>query len=528
MSESNVNRRVFLKGAAASAAALSTTAASYSRVFKANERIGVGFVGVGGRCQAHLDIVHKLQKDNKGVAAVAVCDVWDGHEEDYEVTGKDGKKSTRHYGQGLKPSAKKVGLNPDDKKHVVKDYRELLDLEEVDLVVCATPDHWHAKVTIDALNKKKHVYCEKPMTKTIEESQAVVDAWNKNSSMVMTVGVQSMADPTWLKANELIRAGKIGHVAQAQTSYYRNSSVGQWRYYRLYKEMNPKTINWDMFLGHDFEVIKGQPLGPTAKDEPFDRAVFAQWRCYWPFGGGMFTDLFVHQTTHIITAMGVRYPGRVVAGGGLYLEYDGRDVPDVTCITADYDEGCQLMVTATMINSYPIEEVIRGHLGTIKFVQDGFQILKDDPSQQAGKPARLETTVKPDETIQAKIEGYTRAEWGNNFDTAALWGHFLDCIRSGKRETLCPPDLGAAAFTTVAMGVKSYREGKAFFWDKSGRKVTEADASWASRLEKRSKEHGKPHEIAGYHGDPAGSELFPPAYEKLAGPWTHGKDPAAG
>src|SRR5947209_5371610 len=200
MSRKNVNRRTFLKGAAAGAAALSLSAASYARVYKANERIGVGFVGVGGRCQAHLDIVAKLQKENKGVAAVAVCDVWDGHEEDYEVVGKDGKKSTRHYGQGLKPSAKKVGINHDDKKHVAK----------------------------------------------------------------------------------------------AQTSYYRNSNVGQWRYYRLYKEMNPGTINWDMFLGHDFEVIKGVPLGPSPKETPFDRAVFGQWRCYWPFGGGMFTDLFVH------------------------------------------------------------------------------------------------------------------------------------------------------------------------------------------------------------------------------------------
>ena len=80
----------------------------------------------------------------------------------------------------------------------------------------------------------------------------------------------------------------------------------------------------------------------------FDRAVFAQWRCYWPFGGGMFTDLFVHQTTHMIAAMGVRTPARVVGGGGLYLEYDGRDVPDVSAIVADYDEGCQLIVSATM------------------------------------------------------------------------------------------------------------------------------------------------------------------------------------
>ncbi len=90
--------------------------------------------------------------------------------------------------------------------------------------------------------------------------------------------------------------------------------------------MNPKTVDWNMFLGHQFHVKEGVPLGPKI---PFDRAVFGQWRCYWPFGGGMFTDLFVHQTTHLISAMGVRYPGRVVGGGGLYLEYDGRDVPDV-------------------------------------------------------------------------------------------------------------------------------------------------------------------------------------------------------
>ena len=136
----------------------------------------------------------------------------------------------------------------------------------------------------------------------------------------------------------------------------------------------------------------------------------------------MFTDLFVHQTTHMIAAMGVRYPARVVGGGGLYLEYDGRDVPDVATIVADYDEGCQLMVTATMINAYPIEEVIRGRLGTIKFVKGGFQIIKDDPSGaagQAGSPG--EEPSSRTRRSSAKIDGYTREDWGNNFDTAALW-----------------------------------------------------------------------------------------------------------
>src|SRR5438309_171501 len=177
-----------------------------------------------------------------------------------------------------------------------------------------------------------------------------------------------MADPTWRKVNDLIREGKIGHVAQAQTSYYRNYIGGQWRYYKLFRDMNPKTVDWDMFLGHQFNIFPDAPLAPKMD---FDRAIFGQWRCYWPFGGGMFTDLFVHQTTHMIGAMGVRYPARVVGGGGLYLEYDERDVPDVATIIADYNEGCQLMVTATMIASYPIEEVIRGHLATLKFLDDG-------------------------------------------------------------------------------------------------------------------------------------------------------------
>src|SRR6476620_11598952 len=116
-----VNRREFVKYSAVGATALSLTAASAKRVYGANERLGVGFVGVGGRCQAHLDIINKMAKANKGVAPVAVCDVWDGHEAKYTVTGPDGKPSERTYLQGLYPSAKKVGLDPNDKKHVVKD-----------------------------------------------------------------------------------------------------------------------------------------------------------------------------------------------------------------------------------------------------------------------------------------------------------------------------------------------------------------------------------------------------------------------
>ena len=111
--------------------------------------------------------------------------------------------------------------------------------------------------------------------------------------------------------------------AQGQTSFHRNDVRGSGRYYRLTKQMNPKTIDWKMFLGSTFEVVKGVPLSP---EMPFDRAAFGQWRCYWPFGGGLFTDLLVQQTTHLIAAMGVRFPARVVGSGGIRLARDDEDL----------------------------------------------------------------------------------------------------------------------------------------------------------------------------------------------------------
>jgi predicted dehydrogenase len=370
-------------------------------------------------------------------------------------------------------------------------------------------------MSIDAAAASKDVYCEKPMTRTIAEAHAVVDAMKKHNR-VMTVGVQSMAEPRWQAAYDLVRGGKIGHVCQAQTSYYRNSTVGQWRYYQLHKEMNPSTVDWDMFLGHSFSVASDTPLGPKI---PFDRAVFAQWRCYWPFGGGMFTDLFVHQTTHMIHAMGVRYPARVTGGGGLYLEYDGRDVPDVATIVADYDEGCQLVVTATMINDYAIDEVIRGKLATIRFAhrnkQMGFELLPQAVAAGPGRP-----TAKSDATADLQ------AACPDRDTTPELWADFIKCVRGRNRQTLSTPELGAAAFTTVAMGVQSYRDGKVLFWDKEQRQTKEADATWAKRWEERSKKRGKPNQIAGWQGGDQGSTLTPPDYQKLEGPWSNGKDPA--
>ncbi|HMF20320.1 MAG TPA: Gfo/Idh/MocA family oxidoreductase [Gemmataceae bacterium] len=515
------NRRDFLKTAAAGAAAtgaLSLSAKSYAQVQGANERIGLAFLGVGGRCQQHIDIILDLQRQNRNsVAPVAVCDVWDGN-------ARLGRRPDGGFnGRGLFPSARRCGLNAEIGQHVTKDYRRLLELREVDAVCIAAPDHWHAKMTIDAAAAGKHIYCEKPMTKTIDEAHAVVDAVTRHRR-VMTVGVQWMADPALRSANAMIRHGDIGHVAQAQTSYYRNSLVGQWRYYPLTEDMNPRTIDWNMFLGTQFSVMPGVPLAPRM---PFDRAIFAQWRCYWNFGGGMYTDLFVHRTTRMISAMGVRYPARVVGAGGIFLEYDGRDVPDVATIVADYDEGCQLLITATMINDHPVEECIRGRLATLKFgsrtrmerdrrITDwGYEVI---PQTAANAPTR-----PGQEARQSRFVGGGISE---GEATKPLWLNFLECCRTNNRNTMSTPELGAAAFTTVNMGVLSYRQGQALFWDKERRRPVPADASWAQRWERRSHERGRPNQIIGWDGGTRGSTLSPPEYMRLAGPWNNGQDPA--
>ncbi len=145
-----MKRRTFLQSTAAAgvaATAMALDAKTYAQAPGANERIGLAFLGVGGRCQQHIDVILALQRANaRSVAPVAVCDVWDGN----PMLG-------RGSGRGLNPSALRCGLRVEDRVHVTKDYRRLLELREVDAVCIATPDHWHARMCIDAANAGKHI-----------------------------------------------------------------------------------------------------------------------------------------------------------------------------------------------------------------------------------------------------------------------------------------------------------------------------------------------------------------------------------
>jgi len=495
--KSSVSRRDFIKNTTAGAAAASAatgllTAKNYAAAAGANQRLRVGFLGVGGRCQAHVNAVMKLMENGVSIEPAAVCDVFN-----------------RYRNQ----TAERIKARCGKEVYKTGDYRDIINDKDIDIVVVATPDHWHAKMTIEALKAGKAVYCEKPMTKHIEEAFDVVRAW-RETGQVMQVGVQSTSEPRWHKANEFIRSGGIGKVIQAQNHYYRNSRMGQWRYYALSKDMTPKNIDWDMFLGHKWGL---------APKMPFDRAKFAQWRCYWPFGSGLFTDLFVHRLTQMLVAIGVRYPRRVTGGGGIFLEYDGRDVPDTATIIADYDEGLQIVVTATMCNNHAIERCIRGFYGTLSFdTADGFDFLPERP-QVVPRPYRKKahhvTTPQPKDP------------------TYAHWENFVAAVQKGDPKACNnPPDLGAAALVTIVLGAKSYREGKVFELRRSTGagedqlQIVQSDENYAKGWEAMSHKRLPPRHVPGWnppYDDPMFSRQIPPSYQKLEGPWPdENTDPA--
>lgn len=487
MTFSRFTRRRFLTQASAVPAGSPVVLPAILSGRDVNSRLRIGFIGTGGRANTHLRIVINKQRNGEAVEAAAVCDVYRLHRE-----------------WAADRVAKATGKAP----AAFEDYRELLEKADVDIVCIATPDHWHAKQIMDALARGKHVYCEKPMTHTIAESLAVVEAWQK-SGRVVQVGVQRASDPRWRAANQALREGRIGKVIQIQTEYYRNSRVGQWRYYRLTREMTPQNINWRLFLGVD------EGLAPQL---PFDRAYFAQWRCYWPFSHGIFSDLFVHRITWMLLATGLRFPRRVVAGGGIFMEYDGRDVPDTVTLVADYDEGVQLVITATMLNAYPLEHCIRGFLGTIKFdlAADGFDIIPERP-QITGTYAWEEEHVSVPRPQD---------------DTEAHWENFLQAVRENNPQ-LCtnPPDMGAAATVTALLGAASYRQGKVWEWDPATKQPKESGPNYAAGWESLSKAHAEPRHIPGWaptHEDPNFSRQQGPEWQNLAGPWPDEKTDPAG
>jgi predicted dehydrogenase len=249
--------------------------------------IGVGIQGLND-ARAALGV--------PGIELVAAADVYDGRLTLAKETWGDGIFTTR-------------------------DYREVLARPDVDAVIIATPDHWHARIAIDALKAGKHVYVEKPMVQDIEEGPQVIDL-ARQSNRTLQVGSQRVSSIVYAKARDLFRAGAIGEVNLVEAWMNRNSSIGAWQY-SIPPDASPATIDWDRFLGN-------------APKRPFEPVRLFRWRNYRDYGTGIPGDLFVHLFSGIHFVLDSLGPTRVIATGGLRYWNDGRDVPDVMLALLDY------------------------------------------------------------------------------------------------------------------------------------------------------------------------------------------------
>jgi predicted dehydrogenase len=222
--------------------------------------------------------------------------------------------------QGRRTHAKEVF---GDRVETYVDYRDVLARKDVDAVLICVPDHWHAKMSIEAMEAGKAVYCEKPMIRGVEEGPTVIAA-QKKTKAVFQVGSQFASSVIYDKVKELIRQGAVGKVHAIEARYNRNSDVGAWQY-SIPTDASTETIDWDRFLG-------------DAPKRAFDPVRFFRWRNYWDYGTAVAGDLFIHLLTGIHHATGAIGPTRVAAMGGRRYWNDGRDVYDIIMGLLDYPE----------------------------------------------------------------------------------------------------------------------------------------------------------------------------------------------
>lgn len=298
MNERTSSRREFLKTAAGTAVAGGLAPAGLAASDRAPEaapdEIRIATIGMGGMGFGDTRTALGLP----GVRFVAAADCYDGRlERVRETFGRD--------------------------VATTRDYREILARPDVDAVIVATPDHWHARIATEAMRAGKAVYLEKPMVHGLDEGPGLVEV-EKQTGQVLVVGSQRVSSVVYEKAGELFRKGAIGRLNMVEARYNRNSAIGAWQY-SIPTDASPQTVDWDRFLG-------------PAPKRPFDPVRFFRWRNYDDYGTGVAGDLFVHLFSGIHFALGSNGPRRVTAMGGLRHWKDGRDAPDVMVGLFDYPE----------------------------------------------------------------------------------------------------------------------------------------------------------------------------------------------
>lgn len=310
----NFSRRAFLQGSAVAAGGLlaSKTIVLESKPMPTavapSDRVRFGMIGVGMQGSGLLGMAITIP----GIECVAAADLYDG----------------RH------TLAREITANPN--LPVTRNYQELLDRKDIDCIVAAVPDHWHRRVVVDACNAGKDIYCEKPMSHTVADGWAMVEAAQRNNRIVQ-IGSQRVSSTLVETARDLYSKGEIGDVEMVELTLGRNDPTGAW-VYPPPTDLSPQTLDWDTWLN-------------DAPKIPFNKYHFARWRCWKAYGTGVAGDLMVHLLSGMMATLGWNeIPRSATALGGIFRFNDGRDMPDFHTVLFDYhgipvyvrlDLGCE-------------------------------------------------------------------------------------------------------------------------------------------------------------------------------------------
>jgi predicted dehydrogenase len=403
----------------------------------ANDRINVGVIGLGARGSDHLTLLLEHRQNKPDIEIVALCDV---------------------YQKRLSMASKKA---PGAKTYA--HHQDVLQRSDIDVIFTATPDHWHAPITLAAMETGKDVYVEKPMTHTVEEGKVVAHR-AKELKRIVQVGVQGTSWNRWHKIREIIQSGMIGQVVEVQGTYSRNAPGGDWNggeWWTIDPAAGPTAtgddhIDWKQWLG-------------AAPQMPFNADRFFRFRKYWDYSGGIATDLHYHVVAPFNLAIASEFPTRVSGMGGLWVYNDGREVPDTFLTAADYPSKWSLTVQSSQVNENGPATMIRGTKATIHLSDEweGPPSRQYDYADIVPESPYVEEFAKKYHDTMVRVDGV-----GNEGDLKHV-DNFLDCVRT-RQQPNCNADLGFRTLVATDLSVRSYRKGKMYHFDAGKEVVVES------------------------------------------------------
>jgi predicted dehydrogenase len=388
----------------------------------ANERIRLGIIGCGGRGREDWNTFLK-QAD---VEPVAACDV-------YEPFLNQAIAASQGRAKGY------------------KDFRRLLEQKDVDAVIVAAPDHWHALMTVAACDAGKDVYCEKPLSLMLGEGRHMVSAARRNNRVVQT-GSQQRSVPHYIQAVKLIHDGGIGDVHRIHAGMQRNALPG----FKA-KEISSSTppLDWDMWLG-------------PAKMVPFDpfRCIY-NFRWFWDYSGGQMTNWGAHHLDIARWIMSAEAPVAVAGFGGRYALSDGGETPDVQQVSYQFPKGVVTWTTSEIATGKPFTLDVYGSKGMMTLTRSGFSVKPEVISPDGRNP-------QPPAIDAIEVKGSTPND--------PHVRNFLDCVKSRQRPN-ADVEEGHRSAVMCHLGNISTRLGRSLKWDLAKEEIVgDSDANqWLMR-----------------------------------------------